>query len=162
MKTPSKDQLERQKLALEIRELQRKWWQRPVYLSALLPMVLAALTVLAGILSGYFDRERAKLNSDISALKKEKDALIERTSALSNEINRSLQQLAKMHTIVVEELSKDSAEGTPTPSPPEPESHYSLLKLVHYRLTPFPFPPHPGDVSPLDRPGEQRDPHRAE
>lgn len=40
-------------------------------------MVLASLTVLAGILSGYFNRERVRLTRDIEALKGEKTALLE-------------------------------------------------------------------------------------
>lgn len=103
--TPSKDELERQKLTLEILELQRKWWQRPVYLSVLLPMVLAILTVLAGILSGYFNRERRQLARDIEILKEEKSALIE-----------SAKQLSELNFVFDKEFRKLLREAKPRPS----------------------------------------------
>jgi len=122
---PSKDELERQKLALEIRELQRKWWQRPVYLSILLPIALASLTILAGILSGYFNRERMQLARDIEALKAEKTALIERETARFEATRASLKRWEK-----IDEESRKVLEAfrqqlplvpfaipTPTPSP---------------------------------------------
>jgi hypothetical protein len=111
---PSKDELERQKLALEIQELQRRWWQRPVYLSILLPILLASLTVLAGILSGYFNRERTQLTQDIEALKAEKSQLIEKTRDLAIEKAATLKRLQEMNTWLDEMVAKYS---TPTPTP---------------------------------------------
>jgi len=93
----SKDELERQKLELEIRELERKWWQRPVYLSILLPVALAALTVLTGILSGYFNRERKQLASDIEALKREKNALVQNVNDLATKNKEDLKELNKVN-----------------------------------------------------------------
>lgn len=93
MTTPSKDELERQKLALEIRELQRRWWQRPAYL---LPIVLGSLTVLAGILSGFFNLERWQLQRDINALRAEKSALIEKENAFLEASKAVLKQIEEM------------------------------------------------------------------
>lgn len=90
---PSKDDLERQKLALEIQELERRWWQRPVYLSILLPVVLAALTVLAGILSGYFNQERRRLKDDVALLKKQKSDLVQNANSLAAENKAAREQL---------------------------------------------------------------------
>ena len=95
----SKDELERKKLDLEIQELERKWWQRPAYLSILLPVVIAALTVLAGILSGYFNQERKQLTRDIQALKKEKDALTQNAKTLAVENEKALEQVNKLDVL---------------------------------------------------------------
>ena len=57
--------LESRKLELEIRDLQRKWWQKPAYLQILLPVCIALISAGAALLiaytNGFFDSQRAKL-----------------------------------------------------------------------------------------------------
>ena|SRR6266487_10712 len=77
-----KEDLELRKLELEIRDLERHWWERPVYLSILIPIVLATLTFFAGMMSGYFDRERMQLKRDNQTLKTENTALAATQNAL--------------------------------------------------------------------------------
>jgi hypothetical protein len=101
--TLSKDDLETQKLALEIRELQRAWWQRPAYLATLIPIVLGSLTFLAGILSGYFDRERIHLKSEVEGLKREESALLE-TQNLIRQANADAGERLKKFNERYEEL----------------------------------------------------------
>jgi predicted nuclease with TOPRIM domain len=71
--------------------------------------MLAALTVLAGILSGYFDRERTELKRNVEALKKEKTALLETQTAIrqaSADAEKRLQRLMEMNAKYEEHLNQ--------------------------------------------------------
>ena len=140
--TPSRDDLELQKLALEIRELQRAWWQRPVYLSILLPVVLGSLTVLAGILSGYFDRERTQLKRSIESLKRENTALLQAQSVIrqaSADAEKRLRNFNEKYQLQSEQLNKILQTTT------EPQVRITLEKIMdqlqsYSRNSPTPKP----------------------
>jgi cell division protein FtsB len=109
----SKEELERRKLELEIAELARRWWARPPYLAALLSLVAAILLFLAGLLSGYFDRERSHLKEEISQLKAERESLkqeVDRTTRFLELLDKTLPTL--------DELTGSKT----TPSPPQRKS----------------------------------------
>jgi len=140
---PSKDELERQKLALEIRELQRKWWKRPGYISALLPIMLASLTVLAGILSGFFDRERAKLQNEIAILRDEKSALLEAQSAIhkaNEDAEKRLADLTATYQAFRRQVTQESQElFDATMAGQDPEMRRYIEKMLSSdRGTPTP------------------------
>src|ERR1039458_2013235 len=68
----TKANLETEKLKLEIRELNRRWWQRPTYLQALLPVLLVLITSVGALTlawtKGFFDAERARLRQERALL----------------------------------------------------------------------------------------------
>lgn len=78
-----------------------------MYLSILLPVVLAALTVLAAYLSGYFNQERTRLTHEIADLKKEKDALATEKDAL---VQNADKLIAEKKT-VLEDLLRQNVES---------------------------------------------------
>ena len=51
------------KLALEIAELERPWWKRPVYILAALPTLLAIAALSVGFLNGFFSAQLTKLDN---------------------------------------------------------------------------------------------------
>ena len=63
---PSKDELERQKLQLEIELLARPWWRHPAYIGLYSAIALAVVTVAPTLLRGYFNSERRHLIEDLS------------------------------------------------------------------------------------------------
>ena len=89
-----KEQLEISKLRLEILDLQRPFWKRPSYVLAALPTMLATLTLLYGVASGYFSASFIKLENqkrDLAEQVKEFDA---RKSVLENQ-NAALESQKK-------------------------------------------------------------------
>ena len=69
----SQDELEKQKVALEIEQLREPWWKRPGYLAIALPGLLALATLIVGVSTGYF-----KNQYDLIQVKNEKTQLEER------------------------------------------------------------------------------------
>ena len=63
----SKEDLEIKKLFLEIKQLNLKWWQRPSYLAAVVPLMISVLTFAGAFISGWFSQERENLNAQIYA-----------------------------------------------------------------------------------------------
>jgi chromosome segregation ATPase len=81
--TPAKEDLETEKLRLEIADLKKRWWKRPVYIAALFPTLLALTTLIYGFSNGYFQAaserikaENVKLENQQHDLKKEVEAFI--------------------------------------------------------------------------------------
>src|SRR5262249_17469768 len=58
-----KKALELRKLALEIADLERRWWQRPVYILSALPTLLAIFALSVGFLNGFFSAQLTKLDN---------------------------------------------------------------------------------------------------
>ena len=85
----TKDQLERDKLSLEIAELQREWWKRPAYIAAFFPSVLALLTLAYGLGNGYFDAEFARLENKKYELERETRLLEERKTRLLERVQEA-------------------------------------------------------------------------
>src|SRR5689334_18863799 len=89
---PTSDDLERQKLLLEIRELQWSWWQRPSYIAAFLPAILGGLTLFVGYKTGYFNAvserlaaQRLLLDRDVKDFTNQKEHLVAEVTKLSAE-----------------------------------------------------------------------------
>ena len=61
--TATKEELERKKIELEIKDLERPFWKRPVYVLAALPTLLAVATLLVGLFNGYFSAALIKLEN---------------------------------------------------------------------------------------------------
>ena len=72
---PTKEELERIKLELEIRKLKDPWWKNPAYILAALPTMLAVLSLIYGFANGYFQATATKLENQKHDLQLEKDKL---------------------------------------------------------------------------------------
>jgi hypothetical protein len=84
--------LERQKLLLEIRELNRSWWQKPAYIAAIAPFFLGVLTVTIGYWTGYFNAvserltaQRQGLEIDVKNFAQQKEQITAELKGLGNE-----------------------------------------------------------------------------
>src|SRR5437879_3451000 len=69
----SQDELEKQKVALEIEQLREHWWKRPGYLAIVLPGLLAFATLIVGVSTGFFRNQY-----DLIQIRNEKAALEQR------------------------------------------------------------------------------------
>lgn len=104
---PKKD-LERRKLQLEIRELERPFFQKPAYLTAVLPALIGLATVLVLWNRGYFEvREerqkleaqrlemtRAQLTTDVARLTTEHEQLQKQLA--ESQLTASLERLVRV------------------------------------------------------------------
>lgn len=81
---PQKEELEREKLLLEIQKLKDPWWKNPAYILAGLPTMLAILTLIYGFTNGYFQATAIKLENQKHALQ----ADINKFSELKGELER--------------------------------------------------------------------------
>lgn len=92
--------LDLEKLKLEVRKLQAdavaaelSWWQRPGYLGATAPVVLAMVAFSSALLSGYFDERRTILEGEIQELVEEKTQLDDAVANLQDGIDDLYLQL---------------------------------------------------------------------
>ena len=80
------ERLEISKLRLEILYLERPFWKRPSYILAALPTMLATLTLIYGIASGYFNASFIKLENQKHDLAEQIKEFDVRKSILENQI----------------------------------------------------------------------------
>lgn len=71
----TREELERKKIELEIKDLERPFWKRPVYVLAALPTMLAVVTLSVGLLNGYFSASLTKLENQKQSLEVQKHDL---------------------------------------------------------------------------------------
>jgi septal ring factor EnvC (AmiA/AmiB activator) len=122
-----KQELERKKLALEIRELSRPWFQKPAYLAGLLPALIGIATVLVAWNSGYFnlqlERQRidaanlqfqtTRLSAEIKDLQAERERLQAQREELSKAIEtarseeKHLSTLIKQREVLLKSVQRD-------------------------------------------------------
>jgi hypothetical protein len=101
--TPYKEDLEMEKISAEIKQLTKPWWKKLSTYGTLLPIIIAALAVLQGIRSGYFDRQRQileirerQLALDVRDLESQRDSL--------NILIKIAQNIRNKSVLTVEEL----------------------------------------------------------
>ena len=95
MGTPSsKEQLEVRKIELEISQLTLSWWKRPAYIAALVPTVVALVSVLAAFLTGVFDARQAEIDASVKLLKAEQLSLELKTSELRSQESTLTQEIS--------------------------------------------------------------------
>ncbi len=87
------EDLEKEKVQLEIDELKRHWLKNPNYLQVLLPTILALFSLLYAITSGLFSSKqellelnKRQLETDITNFQKEKTTLIRTNNQLKTQI----------------------------------------------------------------------------
>jgi hypothetical protein len=92
---PSAADLERTKLELEIQELKKPFWQRPGWVGAMVPIVIAICGVLVAWASGFLDRERSRLKQEKTTLQENIAAAETTLDLLTFEKERLKSQLAQ-------------------------------------------------------------------
>ncbi len=117
------ESLSRQKARLEIQEMARPWWQRPAYVAALMPTLLALCGLSWGFLSGYFQRENqllelkkqnlvrdeSDLKRSIADLKDRESQLLRERLAAQHEFEADRQRLTAERQALAEQLEEDKA-----------------------------------------------------
>lgn len=94
---PFEDSLERTKLSLEVRALQRAWWKQPEHYGPLLNVIVTFLIGLGTLgflfFSGFFEQrskvlelQRAKLELDVASLERDKHDLATEKDSLQAEV----------------------------------------------------------------------------
>ncbi len=83
--------LQKEKLQLEIAELNKKWYQKPDLLKVLLPTILAIFSLIYAITSGFFssksellELKRQQLKFEITQFQKEREELLLSNKELEN------------------------------------------------------------------------------
>ena len=92
--TGNRDALELKKLCLEVQQLELRWWKRPSYIAAAIPIVLALLTLITAFTTGWFDQERSNLRSQKDALEAQ-NAVLEQQKTQLEEQKNALESLNK-------------------------------------------------------------------
>jgi len=87
--TATKEELERKKIELEIKDLERPFWKRPVYVLAALPTILAVVTLSVGLFNGYFSASLTKLENQ----KHDLEAQVKDFEAKRDELHSENEQL---------------------------------------------------------------------
>ena len=84
-------ELERHKLAREVSQLSQAWWKRTSYMASVASIAVAVLGLVTGFATGFFDRERESLRSEIVNLANTRDTLTEANADLS-QANADMQE----------------------------------------------------------------------
>jgi len=85
----TKEDLDRRKVELEIKDLERPFWKRPVYILAALPTMLAVVTLSVGLFNGYFSASLTKLENQ----KHDVESQIKEFEAKRDKLNLENEQL---------------------------------------------------------------------
>ncbi len=96
----SKEDLEKQKLELEVLELKRKWLFKPQYFFSLLTFLLTASTIIWSLSSGVLDikyqsllLDKKNLEFDIKKFEEKKDSILKSYLNLVDSLNNQKQNL---------------------------------------------------------------------
>ena len=110
--SPTKEELEREKLSLEVAELKRSPWRRTaVWASLMPPLTVALLGVGVGWWTGFFDAQRLYLEARTQVLKREERDLEDKKTGLTAEITQLKTILAderKKTAVILAEERKDA------------------------------------------------------
>ena len=88
-----RQQLECEKLQVEIDNARLAWWKRPAYLGGLVPVALAAIAYASASTTGWFDLQRQRLDNRVAELRQEVSQLeADRQTAL-NDVAEARRQL---------------------------------------------------------------------
>ena len=88
-----KASLEIRKLELEIRDLSLKWWQRPVYIAACIPIVLGVVAFSSALASGYFDQRKEKLEAQIAELEAKRGRIGDELERVRRDYFRTIESI---------------------------------------------------------------------
>jgi len=116
----TKEELERKKIELEIKDLERPFWKRPVYVLAALPTLLAVGTLSVGLFNGYFSASLTKLDNqkhdveaqikDFEAKRDELHTENERLKTEKASVEQKIAELGKTFSVKVEGLEQKRSD----------------------------------------------------
>lgn len=99
-----KEELERQKLALEIKELNRPYYLRHQFIAIFGPIMVALIGLLGIMLSNYYNDEKVNLEENIKALKAKQKILLSHTKAFKQLITTYQTSLTDFDGIIKNEF----------------------------------------------------------
>lgn len=118
----TKEDLELQKLLLEVIQLRQPWWKKPAYILAALPTILAICSLLAAYSTGYFqavatklDNQRHDLEIEVQQFNGKKTALQHDNAVLASEkasLLRDKERLSSEKETLVRDKERLSNENT--------------------------------------------------
>ncbi len=102
-------ELERKKLLLEIKDLERPFWKRPTYILAALPTLLAITALTVGFINGFFgaqltklDNQKHDLEAQIKEFEEKKAGLYSQNERLQHELKKKKDALGMMRSMLLE------------------------------------------------------------
>gem|GEM_PF-3427683 len=115
-----KQELENEKLRLEIDYLKKAWYRKPEMLRVVLPTILAIFSLIYAISTGFFsskqeilELKKAQLTLEISEFEKEKIAIIEtnnklkkRTKQLNDSLDKQIERAIRFENAINTEITK--------------------------------------------------------
>jgi DNA repair ATPase RecN len=140
----TKRRLESRKIELEIKDLERPFWKRPVYVLAGLPTVLAVVTLSVGVFNGYFSASLTKLENQKFAVEAEikefevrRDTLHAENDRLKREndsVEEKINSIEKRHDSQLVDLNAKRAQAQQAYD--ELENKYTALDKKFQELSP--------------------------
>lgn len=149
---PSDQELQREKLLLDIRDLKRPWWQKASYIAALAPVFLGCLTVFVGYQTGYFNalnerltaqrlfldrdvrdftNQRDQLGADLKKLTYERETLSAENAPFEADINRLMEvSSTKLSVVDVQKWINAVLGSSPNPEIDAPFNRVSKALLT--------------------------------
>ena len=106
-------QAEIERLKLEVHDLRLPRWQKPAYLSVIVPVLLALVALIAGALSGFFDSQREQLkaqNAELRSARAELQRGITESSAELQALKKSLQDLRQNTQLIKYVTALDASQ----------------------------------------------------
>jgi len=100
--------LQCEKLRAEIRDISLSWWQRSGYIASMAPIVLAIAGVFSAWASGFFNRERSKLQADIVQLTGARAKLEKETEKAQQELTSAKERAKHAQNLIDEVFLKVS------------------------------------------------------
>jgi hypothetical protein len=108
----SKDELELEKLRIEVEQLRNRWWSKPTYLALLVPICIAFFTFLGAVFSGYLSSERANMQAEIEQLRRERTSFAEHVSRLEEHLSRIRAADRKIEEVTRKAVEVRSVSGS--------------------------------------------------
>jgi hypothetical protein len=126
----TKEELERKKLLLEIKDLERPFWKRPSYVLAALPTLLAIGALTVGFINGFFsaqltklDNQKHDLQAEVKQFEETRNTLVTQNEKLRQDVLEKESKLAEIRRIGARlrgtalELEMHQAETVPDRKP---------------------------------------------
>ena len=94
----TKEELEKKKLELEIRELELPRWKRATYLGIGIPIIVAIAGLASAWYAGFFNEERQRLATEIASLTERRDDLLASFATTQQALNTAETRLTRIKT----------------------------------------------------------------
>lgn len=109
----TKDDLEKEKIDLEIKELKRKWYKKKEYLQILLPTIIAFFSLIYAIVTGFFstkyeqfELKKEQLKTETLYFEQKKEQLLSNNASLKTS-NDSLAEVLQKKNVAINSLKNE-------------------------------------------------------